>query len=84
MLNERRDRISFSDCVAFLRELNQLQIHIVPLGDSGGIIELARRHSLSVYDSAYLALAINERLPLASLDRSLQAAARTEGVRLLA
>jgi predicted nucleic acid-binding protein len=48
-----------------------------------GAVELAGRHSLTVYDSAYLELAVRRRLPLATLDRELQAAAAAEGVKLL-
>jgi predicted nucleic acid-binding protein len=44
---------------------------------------LARRHRLTVYDAAYLELALREHLPLATLDASLAAAARQEGVTIL-
>jgi predicted nucleic acid-binding protein len=43
-------------------------------------IEHARRHGLSVYDAAYLALAKSEGLPLATLDAKLARAAQSEGV----
>jgi predicted nucleic acid-binding protein len=39
---------------------------------------------LSAYDAAYLALALLDRLPLATLDRRLAEAARTEQVTVLA
>jgi predicted nucleic acid-binding protein len=39
---------------------------------------LADRHGLTVYDAAYLDLAIRKRLPIATLDNALiQAAARS-------
>jgi predicted nucleic acid-binding protein len=44
---------------------------------------LARKHRLSVYDAAYLALAKTEGLPLATLDRALEAAARAEGIEIV-
>ena len=44
---------------------------------------LALRHKLTAYDAAYLALAKFERLPLATLDKSLRAAATAERVSLL-
>ncbi len=84
VLNERRGRISFADCIQFLRELNHLQIEVAGLGDGDEVMDLSRKHGLSVYDAAYLALAIREELPLASLDRPLQAAARSAGVEILA
>jgi predicted nucleic acid-binding protein len=44
---------------------------------------LAEQHGLSCYDAAYLELAIRRGLPLATLDRQLAAAARSEGVTVL-
>jgi predicted nucleic acid-binding protein len=46
-------------------------------------MELSRKYKLSVYDAAYLALAMRERLPLATLDKALQSAAQAAGVPLL-
>lgn len=43
---------------------------------------LARRHRLTFYDALYLALALREGLPLATLDRALAGAAQREGVAL--
>lgn len=45
--------------------------------------ELAFKHGLSVYDAAYLELAIRRKLPLASRDEALRSAARGCGVKLL-
>ena len=47
------------------------------------ILPLARRHSLSAYDAAYLELAIREGLPLATLDNDLRIAASIAGVALM-
>jgi len=47
-------------------------------------IALSKRHSLSVYDAAYLALAKSEALTLATLDRKLRLAAEREGVAFVA
>lgn len=47
-----------------------------------GVFSLANRCGLTVYDAAYLDLAINERLPLASLDNALCKAALNAGVAL--
>jgi predicted nucleic acid-binding protein len=41
---------------------------------------LADRHGLTVYDAAYLDLALREGLPLASLDNALCKAAENSGV----
>ena len=45
--------------------------------------ELAADHGLSVYDAAYLELAMRRRLPLASRDQALCQAARSCRVKLL-
>jgi len=46
----------------------------------GATAVLASRTRLTLYDAAYLELAQRRRLPLASLDRELRAAATAEGV----
>ena len=46
-------------------------------------LALSDRHSLTVYDAAYLELALRRKLPLATLDRELRHAASAEGVALL-
>jgi predicted nucleic acid-binding protein len=48
------------------------------------ILPLARRHSLSLYDAAYLELALRSQLPLATRDRKLTAAARAAGAQVFA
>ena len=47
------------------------------------VIRLARAYSLTSYDAAYLELALRRRLPLATLDKAMRAAAQTEGVTCL-
>ena len=49
----------------------------------GATALLATRRRLTLYDAVYLELAQRRRLPLATLDRELRAAARDEGVALL-
>jgi predicted nucleic acid-binding protein len=49
----------------------------------GTVIALSDRHGLTAYDASYLELAIRRRLPLATLDKELRAAAEAEGVALL-
>ena len=44
---------------------------------------LAEQHRLTAYDAAYLELAVRLRLPLATGDEALIAAAESEGVALL-
>jgi|HubBroStandDraft_1064217.scaffolds.fasta_scaffold1395097_1 predicted nucleic acid-binding protein len=44
------------------------------------IVPLAREHSLSAYDAAYLGLAIRRAAPLATLDARLMKAAKKAGI----
>ncbi len=46
-------------------------------------LDLAERHRLTLYDAAYLELAIRRALPLATLDAELISAARTEKIDVL-
>ena len=49
----------------------------------GEVLTVARTFQLTVYDAAYLELARQEGLPLATLDKGLRAAAGKAGVALL-
>jgi predicted nucleic acid-binding protein len=49
----------------------------------GPTLNLADKHSLTVYDATYLELALRMALPLATLDRDLRAAGQLERVPLL-
>ncbi|HEX8814870.1 MAG TPA: type II toxin-antitoxin system VapC family toxin [Terriglobales bacterium] len=49
----------------------------------GTTLNLAGRFRLTLYDAAYLELALRRELPLATLDHELRAAAEAEGVRFL-
>lgn len=46
------------------------------------VLPLARRHRLTLYDAAYLELALRTELPLATRDRELAAAATSAGASL--
>ena len=46
-------------------------------------LHLAERHGLTVYDAAYLEIASRRKIPLATVDRQLRAAATGEGIQLL-
>ncbi|HMN73070.1 MAG TPA: type II toxin-antitoxin system VapC family toxin [Rhodoblastus sp.] len=63
-----------------LREIGAMPLVLRESGDAGEIMSHARRHALSFYDASYLALAIDERAQLATLDNRLAAAARAEGI----
>ena len=86
LARERRRRLDAhrrAALVAFLRELPiSLDGHTAEQAWST-IAALAERRRLTLYDAAYLELAQRRRLPLATLDRELAAAAGAEGVAVL-
>ncbi|MGH9430784.1 MAG: type II toxin-antitoxin system VapC family toxin [Terriglobia bacterium] len=72
----RRKRISSQDTRQFLTDLEFLPIRI----DTKNLVRtavfpLAEQYGLTLYDAAYLELAIREGLPLATLDHDLRKAA---------
>ena len=83
LIAERRKRIATADADLFLRSLARMAIRVAGLGDGQSILRLARVHQLSVYDAAYLELALRESLPLGTLDRNLARAAEQENVVVL-
>ena len=79
----RRGRIGADEWPAILAALEALPIEVDPVSTSrtwGPALSLAVRHDLSIYDAVYLELAVRMRLPLATLDRELAAAALAAGV----
>jgi predicted nucleic acid-binding protein len=79
-----RHDVAFRD--ATLADLALLPINLDPETDRqawGATLRLAERHRLTLYDAAYLELAQRLRLPLATLDSDLRAAASDESVPLL-
>jgi predicted nucleic acid-binding protein len=84
--SERRRRLRRADSTGFLELLAALPLEIQrPEGVSmiGMFTDLGREFHLSAYDLAYLALAMRERLPLATRDTRLRATARAAGVAYL-
>jgi predicted nucleic acid-binding protein len=82
----RRGRISREKGNRFFLDLRALPIRIDPESSEAvfnEVYRLAERHSLTIYDAAYLELAIRAGLPLATLDDSLRNAARAAGVPLV-
>jgi predicted nucleic acid-binding protein len=82
----RRGRIDAGFRRAALGDLALLDITTDQQTDSnawGETLSVADRYRLTVYDAAYLELAERRRIPLATLDDELCAAAVAHGVRLL-
>lgn len=82
LMGIRRGRISKPDSEQFLLSLNELNVRLSEPASYDAVFSLAQAHGLTVYDAAYLDLAMQERLPLASLDRQLVRAAEAVGVPL--
>ena len=80
---ERQGRITSGSAEMSIAILRRLPISVEVPGSDVAILDLARTHHLSTYDASCLALAIETRLHLATLDRALAAAARACGVALL-
>ena len=83
LVNERRGRLEEADTRTTLLDLGQMRIELDADHDDRNVLDLARRHNLTAYDAAYLEVSSRLRLPLATLDRRLQAAAAAEGTALL-
>jgi predicted nucleic acid-binding protein len=82
----RRRRISPGYRDRSLNELTHMPIVIDPETDLYAwttTLRLTERFSLTVYDATYLELAQRRRLPLATLDSALQAAAKASGIPVL-
>lgn len=82
----RRGRIEMDDRDLGLGDLSKLKIHVDPHTNDkawSSTLDLSTRFTLTVYDAAYLELAMRRGLPLATLDRDLRAAAGAAGVPLL-
>jgi predicted nucleic acid-binding protein len=77
---ERKDRISPRDSDLFLKRLSPLRIETDRAIEEAALMTLSRTRGLTVYDAAYLELAVRRQLPLATLDRKLRDAAKAEGI----
>lgn len=80
IVSERRGRLPAGMADQIADAVDALGIALRAPGSSAVVMDLARRHGLSVYDALYLELALREGAVLASLDRALIAAAAAEGV----
>ncbi len=86
LVAERRKRIAAASVNHAVGILRQLPIRAdAETDDQAGrqTLELARRHLLSIYDAAYLELALRLGAGLASLDEPLKVAAKKRGVKIV-
>ncbi len=82
----RRGRLTKAELEQNFGVLRALPIYTDMTGDATvftAMVNLAEKHRLSVYDAAYMELAMRSRLPLATLDDDLRAAAVSAGIAVL-
>ncbi len=85
LMAHRRKRISFDQIDGFLIRLKALPIDAAQQSPQE-ILDLptvARAHGLTIYDAAYLALAMKSNLTLATTDNALRKAAASSGVKIV-
>jgi predicted nucleic acid-binding protein len=83
LVGERRDRSNQANTLIWIGFLASLPIAVDEQTKAHAFSEtlsLARAQKLSVYDAAYLELAMRRGLPLATLDEKLKTAAQAVGV----
>nr|WP_282568017.1 type II toxin-antitoxin system VapC family toxin [Bosea sp. WAO] len=81
-----KDEITAATARDAIEKLHALPIETVDMEPAvirGGILTLAQRHNLTIYDASYLHLAVMLSLPLATFDKQLIASAPKEGVELV-
>ncbi|WP_196804873.1 type II toxin-antitoxin system VapC family toxin [Methylopila sp. M107] len=83
VVSERRGRIDAEAVEQAFAIIAKLPIEIDREPNDVAVLRLARRHRLTVYDAAYLELALRRGAPLATLDDALAKAAQIEGVALI-
>ena len=83
VMAEKRGRLKPGEAALSMTQLRSLPILDAGSGSDWQVIALSHRHGLSGYDASYLAVAIQEQLPLATLDKKLSTAARAESVVVL-
>lgn len=79
----RRGRLEANEIEQRFGFFEDLAVKIVEPTDKKQIFLLAGKYGVSGYDATFLALALELSLPLATTDKKLLAAARSEGVRTL-
>lgn len=85
VVNVRRQRLAATILPEMLAEIGLWEVRLEPpaLARIEDVARLAGAHGLSVYDAAYLELAMRRRCELATLDRALARAAAAAGVPLV-
>lgn len=83
IMGERRGRFDAVATVTALARLAQFSIQVDSAPDETSLLDLARRHRLTIYDAAYLEIATRRGIKLATLDKAMRAAAQADGISLV-
>lgn len=81
----KRKRITQKQLDEYLQRLKALPIRVEPrdLWTNISLESLARKWNITAYDAAYLELALNKGIPLATTDDDLKKVAVAEGIQVL-
>lgn len=86
LMCQRKKRISAVQSSNFIDALSVLPIFVDPSTSSRAmhtIFMLANQVNLTIYDAAYLELALRENIPLATLDKEMIEAAKKNAIEVL-
>jgi predicted nucleic acid-binding protein len=83
IVQEIRGRIAPSAADRALRMVESLDLAFDEAAHSRQVMDLARRHGITVYDAMYAELASRLGMPLLSEDKALRRAALSEGIAVL-
>ena len=86
VMAERKKRISSLQSNAFLDVINSLPIEVdssTPSRAFFSLTAIARKTNLTIYDSAYLEIALRNKIPIATFDKALRKAATHLKIELL-
>ena len=83
LVAERRGRLRPGEALLLMTQLRGLSLEDAGSGGDGLVLDLAARYTLTGYDASYVALAKTQGLPLATGDRKMANAARSEGITIV-
>ncbi|RWL88902.1 MAG: PIN domain-containing protein [Mesorhizobium sp.] len=83
LMAERRGRLEAGGAALSMAQLRRLPLQDEGAGNDALVLAIASRRALSAYDASYLALAVQQAMPLATADRRMADAAALEGIAVL-
>ena len=84
MMAERRKRLTSAQSAAALNAIVKINVTLDASYSDSELMGVSRRHKLTVYDAAYLELALRGGHKLATLDHALLTAAKKEKAKIFA